>query len=219
MIIMAVIVLALLTVIGISATNTSTTEVQVSTNAVLHNIAFYTADSGIAAGRAALNNLKIADAGNWDLLLFNLDAADVDRESIKWNDPDCLVQPCDCTLPNIPEYPDNPLCYTLNDIMDAEKEYWLSKDVSNKGRTVGPATFTLTIQDNDDLDGNPEVDSDDTIILTSTLVSPYRNATATIRTEVRGGGEAYAQEHYNASSSGESGAESESVNTDGGPRW
>jgi len=63
------------------------------------------------------------------------------------------------------------------------------------------------------------VDSDDTIILTSTLVSPYRNATATIRTEVRGGGDAYAQEHYNASSSGESGAESESVNTDGGPRW
>ena len=65
-IIMAVIVLALLTVIGISATNTSTTEVQVSTNAVLHNIAFYTADSGIEAGRAALNNIKIADAASWE---------------------------------------------------------------------------------------------------------------------------------------------------------
>jgi len=186
-IIMAVIVLALLTVIGISATNTSTTEVQVSTNAVLHNIAFYTADSGIAAGRAALNNLKIADAGNWDLLLFNLDAADADKQVITWNGTDCT---------------------SLDEIIDADG-----------GRTVGPATFTLTIQDNDDLDGNPEVDSDDTIILTSTLVSPYRNATATIRTEVRGGGDAYAQEHYNASSSGESGAESESVNTDGGPRW
>jgi len=186
-IIMAVIVLALLTVIGISATNTSTTEVQVSTNAVLHNIAFYTADSGIATGRAALNNIKIVDAGNWDKLLFNLDAADADKQVITWNGTDCT---------------------SLNEIIDADG-----------GRTVGLAAYTLAIEDNDDLDGNDEVDSDDTIFLTSTLVSPYRNATATIRTEVRGGGEAYAQEHYNASSSGESGAESESVNTDGGPRW
>jgi len=186
-IIMAVIVLALLTVIGISATNTSTTEVQVSTNAVLHNIAFYTADSGIATGRAALNNIKIVDAGNWDKLLFNLDAADADKQVITWNGTDCT---------------------SLNEIIDADG-----------GRTVGQAAYTLAIEDNDDLDGNDEVDSDDTIFLTSTLVSPYRNATATIRTEVRGGGEAYAQEHYNASSSGESGAESESVNTDGGPRW
>ena len=189
-IIMAVIILALLTVIGISATNTSTTEVQVSTNAVLHNIAFYTADSGIAAGRAALNNLKIADPGSWDNLLFNLDAADVDKKSIKSNGVDCV--------PN--------LCWTLNDIIDADG-----------GRTVGPATFTLTIQDNDDLDGNLEVDSDDTVFLTSTLELPYRNATATISTTVRGGGEAYAQEHYNAGSSGEAGAESETASAN--ERW
>jgi len=186
-IIMAVIILALLSIIGIAATNTSTTEVQVSTNAVLHNIAFYTADSGIAAGRAALNNLKIADAGNWDKLLFNLDAADEDKQIISWNGVDCT---------------------TLDQIIDADG-----------GRTVGLATFTLTIEDNIDLDGNDEVDSDDTIFLTSTLTAPYRNATATISTTVRGGGEAYAQEHYNASSSGEAGAESESVNTGDGPRW
>ena len=189
-IVMAVVILVLLTVIGISATNTSTTEVQVSTNAVLHNIAFYTADSGIAAGRAALNEIKIADAGSWDRLLFNLDAADVDKKSIKWNGVDCA--------PN--------LCWTLNDIMDAAG-----------GRTVGPATFTLAIEDNNDLDGDDEVDSDDTIFLTSTLVSPYRNATATIRTSVRGGGEAYAQEHYNAGSSGEAAAESETASAN--VRW
>ncbi len=63
------------------------------------------------------------------------------------------------------------------------------------------------------------MDSDNTVFLTSELVTPYRNATATISTTVRGGGEAYAQEHYNASSSGESAVESEEVNTDGGPRW
>ena len=58
-IIMAIIILAMLSIIGIAATSTSTTEVQVSTNAMLHNIAFYTVDSGIEAGRAALNNLKL----------------------------------------------------------------------------------------------------------------------------------------------------------------
>ncbi len=199
-IIMAVMILALLTVIGISATNTSTTEVQVSTNAVLHNIAFYTADSGIAAGRAALNNLKIADAGGWDILLSNEIActACLGYEVTDCTDSDCyeLIKASGCTT-----------CYALDNI------------IGDAGRTVGPATFTLTIQDNDDLDANDEVDSDDTVFLTSTLVSPYRNATATIRTTVRGGGEAYAQEHYNASSSGEAGMESEEVNTDGSPRW
>ena len=180
-IIMAVIILAMLSIIGIAATSTSTTEVQVSTNAMLHNIAFYTADSGIEAGRAALNNLKMADAGSWDLLLRNIATDPPGTEVITWNDVDCT---------------------TLNEIIDAE---------GGGGRTVGPATFSLTIEDNDDLDKNPEVDSDDTIFLTSTLVAPYRNATATIRTSVQGGGEAYAQEHYNAGSSGEAKSESETA--------
>jgi hypothetical protein len=174
--------------------------VQVSTNAVLHNIAFYTADSGIAAGRAALNNLKIADAGSWDKLLFNNFAADVDKQSILVNGVACVPDPC----------------WTLDDIID---------QIEPAGRTIGPANYTLTVADTDldlidvDHDGNNAVDSDDTVFLTSTLVSPYRNADATIRTTVRGGGEAYAQEHYNASSSGEAGMESEKVNTDDGNRW
>ena len=184
-IIMAVIILAMLSIIGIAATSTSTTEVQVSTNAMLHNIAFYTADSGIAAGRATLNNVKMADAGSWDVLLRNVEADPPGTEVITWNGVDCT---------------------TLNEIIDAAG-----------GRTVGPTAFSLTIEDNDDLDKNPEVDSDDTIFLTSTLVSPYRNATATIRTSVRGGGEAYAQEHYNAGSSGEAAAESETASAN--VRW
>jgi len=190
-IVIALIVLVLLTVIGIAATNTSTTEVQISTNAVLYNIAFYTAESGIEAGRAALNNLKIEDAGNWDKLLFNTTAADEDKVSIKVDGHDC-----------------DPRCWTLNDIIDK---------IEPGGRTVGQATFTLTIQDNDDLDGDDLVDSDNTVLLTSTLVSPYRNATATISTTVRGGGEAYAQEHYNAGSTGEAAMESETASAN--VRW
>jgi type IV pilus assembly protein PilX len=170
-IIVALIILVLLTIIGIAATNTSTTEVQISTNALLNNVAFYTVDSGIEAGRAVLNSIKMADVGSWDLLLFNATDPPPDPlEVIVWNGINCS---------------------TLNDIIDTDG-----------GRTVGPATFTLTIKDNNDLDGNDEVDSDNTIELTSTLVSPYRNATATIRTTVRGGGAAFAQENYDSGSSG-----------------
>ena len=201
-IIMAVIILVLLSIIGIAATNTSTTEVQISTNALLNNVAFYTADSGIEAGRAALNNIKIGDAASWDNLLFNIDAADdalakkpVQKRDLVACDPDEF---CDCT-------PDP--CYTLNDIIDQ----------TPGGRTVGPAIYTLTVVDNDDLDGNPEVDTDDTVTLTSELVDTYRNATATITTTVRGGGEAYSQEHYNASSSGAAGMESDQASIDS--RW
>ncbi|CAB1075919.1 hypothetical protein JY97_07655 [Alkalispirochaeta odontotermitis] len=185
-IIMAMIVLVMLTIIGISATSTSTTEVQISTNAVLHNIAFYTADSGIEVGRAVLNNIKLADSGNWDNLLFNAsDPPPAVPRVITWNGVDCT---------------------TLDEIIDAEG-----------GRTVGPTAFTLTIEDNNDLDGDPLVDSDDTVILTSQLVAPYRNATATILTTVHGGGVAYSQEHYDAGSTGEAALESESVSSN--VRW
>jgi hypothetical protein len=179
---MAMIFLALLTVIGITATTTSTTEVKMSKNAVLHNVAFYTVDSGVAAGRAALNNIKLVDAGAWNILLRNLVInADDAQEEITWK---------------------GSACTTLDDIISA-----------GGGRTVGPATFTLELEDNDDLDGHPETDSDDTVILTSTLVSPYLNATVTIRTTVRGGGKDDAQEHYNAGSSGYAAAESVQAST------
>ncbi len=191
-IIIAVIILALLTIIGIAAINTSTTEVQISTNALLHNVALYTADSGIEAGRAALNTLKLNDVGSWDNLLFNLDAADDDKVSILVNGSACDPDPC----------------WTLDDIID---------EVEPGGRSVGPATFTLTIADNEDLDGNDAVDSDDTIFLTSELVSPYRNATATISTTVSGGAADYAQEHYNAGNSSVAGLESDTAS--GTARW
>jgi len=191
-IVIAMIIMVLLTILGITATTTSTTEVQISTNAMLHNIAFYTADSGIAAGRGVLNNIKIEDAGNWDNLLFNNNAADEDKVSIQVGGVACTPDPC----------------WTLDDIID---------QIEPGGRTVGPATYTLTVWDNDDLDGDDEVDSDDTVFLRSILVAPYRNATATISTTVHGGGEAYAQEHYNAGSSGEAAVESEAASAN--LRW
>lgn len=173
MITMALIFLALLTVMGIAATNTSTTERKLTTNALLHNMAFYAADAGIEAGRAALYKLKIADRGSWDVLLSNQSAAP--KVSLSCGEDDC---------------------YDLNDIIKA-----------GGGPTVGPTTFSLTIKDNDDWDNDNTVDTDDTVLLTST--ASYRGSVITIEAIVQagGGGTAYAQEHYDAGSPGEASAE------------
>lgn len=53
-IIAAIMVLALLTLIGISASNISTTEKQISTNSLLYERAFYTAESGLEHVRELL---------------------------------------------------------------------------------------------------------------------------------------------------------------------
>jgi len=182
---MALILLALLTIIGIASINTSTTERKLTTNALLHNMAFYAADAGIEAGRAALNNLKIADRGSWDVLLSNPSAA-----------PDQKV-PLSCGSNN---------CYSLNEVIDA-----------GGGRTVGPTVFSLTIEDNNDRDNNNTVDTDDTVLLTST--AGYRGSVITIEAMVRagGGGAAYAQEHYDAASTGMASAESAVIGSD--VRW
>ena len=52
-IIVAVIILALLTLIGIAGTNTSTTEVQIATNNQNYQVEFYLADSGWRQAGAA----------------------------------------------------------------------------------------------------------------------------------------------------------------------
>jgi len=70
-------------------------------------------------------------------------------------------------------------------------------------RSVGPATFTLAVRDNNDLDGNTQVDSDNILILTSTAT--YGDAVASIEAHLRfsgGGGDEYDQEHYDAWSTG-----------------
>lgn len=174
MMVVALMILAILTIIGISATRTSTTEVQISTNALEHNITFYAAEAGIAAGRTMLNELKIRNLGSWDLILSGTEFTYTDSSSV-----------------------DHPVT-TLNDVLDAES-----------GRAVDGATYTLQVDDNDDLDGTTGVDTDDTVWLTST--ADYRGSQITIVTLVRGGGEAYAQEHYNAGSAGEAATESAAV--------
>ncbi len=165
--IVAMMVLLVLTIIGISSINTSNIELKISKNEALYKIAFFAADAGIEAGRAILNDLKKADSGSWDNLLAG--------NSFTW---------------------DNTLVSDLNAILDLYG-----------GRNVDLATFSLSIKDNVDLDSNPLVDTDNTIILTST--TDYNGANVVIETVVNYlGNDVYAQEHYDSSSSGQAGDQS-----------
>jgi hypothetical protein len=176
-IIIAIAILTLLTIIGVSATNMSNTEVRISTNSLEHNVAFYAADSGIEAGRAILNQLKIADAASWDNLLQG--------NPQTWNE---------VTVAN------------LDGALDAEG-----------GRSVGSATFTLAVADNDDLDGDLLVDTDNVILLTST--GTHRGARAQVQATVQfaGADHAYTQEHYDPNNTGA--ALRESAEIDNIQRW
>jgi Tfp pilus assembly protein PilX len=79
------------------------------------------------------------------------------------------------------------------------------------GRSVGPANFSLQVRDNNDLDGNNAVDTDNILILTST--GTYRGKEVTVEAYVRytGPDDNYAQEHYDANSSGSAARESTAV--------
>lgn len=180
--VVALLMLALLTVIGIAASNTSTTEMQISANEQQNRIVFYAADAGLNVGRQFLTNLKVADPGSWDRLLAGT--------VFVWQDAggnDVNVS-------------------TLDDVVDAD---W--------NRNVGLATYTLQIEDNDDLDGNPLVDTDNVVVLTSTAT--FRNARAQVQASVRyiGPVDNYAQEHYDTGNTGT--ALNESAEITSQSRW
>ena len=181
--IIALLVLVLLTIIGISATNTTTTDIQIASNEKVHSMAFYAADAGIEVGRALLNDLKTADSGNWDNLLAVGGAQLVGQ--------DAGVE-------------------TLDDM------------IADNTVGVSRASFTLQVRDNDDLDGILTVDTDNVILLISTgeyELTPTNVAQVQIETQVRysGGGDQYAQEHYDTDSSGVAARESGTVA--GEQRW
>jgi Tfp pilus assembly protein PilX len=86
------------------------------------------------------------------------------------------------------------------------------------GRTVGSpqCTYTLQVKDNNDLDGNNQVDTDDIVVLTSTGrhgTAPGKMTQVQIETQVRytGGGGQYSQEHFGTDSSGVAAGESGAV--------
>jgi hypothetical protein len=80
-------ILVLLTIIGISASNTSVTEVQIATNSLLHERAFYTAESGMEHAKELLkipfvqqNTVKVATGAtpDWDFAIAGATASGFD---------------------------------------------------------------------------------------------------------------------------------------------
>jgi Tfp pilus assembly protein PilX len=180
--VLALVILVLLSIIGIAATNTSNTEVKISGNEQLYKIVFYAADAGIEVGRRVLNDIKTANPGGWDNILA--------QTAFTWQDSNG----------------NNVSVSTLNQVVNAT---W--------NRNVGLATYTLQVVDNDDLDGNPLIDTDNIVLLTSTAT--YRNAQAQIQASVRytGPADAYAQEHYDTGNTGTALNESAEITNDS--RW
>ena len=77
----ALLILAVLTIIGISSISTSNIEVQIATNDKVHKMAFYAADGGTELGTELLE-LNIACAGGFasDDLPITADITAVDRD-------------------------------------------------------------------------------------------------------------------------------------------
>jgi hypothetical protein len=76
----ALMILVLLTIIGISASNISVTEVQIATNSLLHERAFYTAEAGMEHAKELLKvpfvqqntvNVATGAGADWDFAIVN----------------------------------------------------------------------------------------------------------------------------------------------------
>lgn len=74
----AIMILALLTIIGIAATNTSTTEQHLAVNTLLYERAFYAAEAGFEHAKGVLkvpyteqnqSNIALGNPGNWSFVL------------------------------------------------------------------------------------------------------------------------------------------------------
>ena len=168
--IVTVLILLLLTFLGFWAHNTTVTELQIAGSDKAIKTVFYAADAGIEVGRAALGELKRVNKGNWDRLL---QGDDLTGHTAGITSTDGTIAAIDGLI---------------EEGGDATR------------RDVGNATFTLTVRDNDDLDGDDTVDSDNIIILTS--VATFGTAEARVEAYLRFDEDEYQQEHYDAYSTG-----------------
>ncbi len=157
--------------IGAAAVRMGTVELDVSKNEKWYQTAFFAADSGIETGRAALNDIKVDDPGNWDMLLQGQQIAG---------------QPAGTT--------------TLDQV------------IQNSGTPgVNLFSYSLQVTDNDDLDGSDQVDTDNRVYLTST--GNFQDASTSIQILVKyiGGGDQYAQEHYDTENTGVAARETKTI--------
>ncbi len=102
-IVAAVMILALLTIIGFAASNMSTTELNISTNSLLYEKAFYAAEAGLQHAKESLrapfvvnNQAQLASGGTGDWSFALINAADDPNDDlpgvpiVRWIQEDSL---------------------------------------------------------------------------------------------------------------------------------
>jgi len=159
-IVAALMVLALLTIVGFAATNMSRTELSISTNSLLYERAFYTAEAGLQHAKESLrapfvdqNRVQIAAGGlgDWTFALNGSLAG----YSAAADDPDD-------DLPGVP-------------IVG-----WIQEE------NLSGVRYSVRIWDNDDGDGDLAQDDDGLIFVRADAWEPVRGGRCSIEELVRG---------------------------------
>jgi len=163
----AVLVLALVTIIGIAAISTSTSERRTATNFMLYERVFYSAEAGLEHVKEAFKNT--------------------------------LRTPANIAVMAIMGRPD--WSFALNGATDttyAGGVRWITN------QTIDINTYTITVWDNDDSDGDPTQDADGLVFIRSDAVGP-QNSSCSIETLVTATATSDPIHGYNAQEGGGSG--------------
>lgn len=155
----ALMILVLLTILGIAATNMSSTELKISTNSLLYERAFYTAEAGLERATESLrapfvnqNKAQIASGGegNWT---FALDGS-LEGYGVATDDSN-------------DDLPGTPIVW------------WIQQD------NLNGVTYSVRVWDNND-DGDPTTDVDGLIYVRADAVEPARGGRCSIEELVEG---------------------------------
>lgn len=153
----ALMILVCLTIIGLAASNMSSTEMNISTNSLLYERAFYTAEAGLERAKESLrapfvdqNKVQIASGGVGDWT-FALDGS-LDGYGEAVADPELGV-------PAV---------------------LWIAAD------NLNGVTFSVRVWDNDDGDGDLKADADGLIFVRADAVESVRGGRCSIEELVKG---------------------------------
>jgi len=169
----AVLILALVTIIGIAAISTSTSERRTATNFLLYERTFYTAEAGLEHVKEAFKNtlrdpahisvMAVTGRPDWSFALKNSE--------------------------------------TLQEATDTSYAGGL---VWRSNLPIDGNTYTITVWDNNDGDGDPASDTDGLIFIRSDAVGP-QNSRCSIETLVTASATSDPIHGYNAQEGGGSG--------------
>ncbi len=161
-IVVAIMVLILLTIIGMAAVNTSTTEQHLAVNTLLYERAFYAAEAGFEHAKGVLkvpyteqnqSNIALGNPGSWSFVLDGLGVI-----------PDLLGSPAEDCMP----LDGGGNCSGGDGVGDFEGGVVLVQSV------LAGLTYTVTVWNNDDgaTGGTPTNDTDGKLMIRTVTTGP-----------------------------------------------